>query len=219
MQSYNFLSKKFRSRFLHALKPLYFETLSFYGRVTGLFCRKRKQNSKKLHVGCGKNILSGFDNLDFYWWRSDRNIIQCDLRMGLPLQSNSYDYIFSEHTLEHLMPNDALQMLSECYRVLRPGGTLRLVVPDLDKYVKFATGEPSHETFNRYQNSCEAFWHLTQNNMHLSVWNFEMLNFILHKAEFSSVRSCEFNGSSAKELQVDTESRMWESLYVEASKV
>jgi len=54
-----------------------------------------------------------------------------DVRYPLPFDSNTFGYIYSSHVIEHLELDVCKLLLKECYRVLRPGGTLRLVVPDL----------------------------------------------------------------------------------------
>lgn len=54
-----------------------------------------------------------------------------DVTKGIPHSSESVDMIYSSHMLEHLRPGQAQFVLDDCYRVLKPGGVLRLVVPDL----------------------------------------------------------------------------------------
>jgi predicted SAM-dependent methyltransferase len=56
-----------------------------------------------------------------------------DLTKGIPHPSNSVDMIYSSHMLEHLRPSQAQFVLDDCHRVLKPGGVLRLVVPDLNE--------------------------------------------------------------------------------------
>ena len=59
-----------------------------------------------------------------------------DLTKGIPHPNDSVDVVYSSHMLEHLPPQQADSLLSEVYRVLKPGGTLRLVVPDLASAVR-----------------------------------------------------------------------------------
>jgi SAM-dependent methyltransferase len=54
-----------------------------------------------------------------------------DLTRALPFPDNSISAIYGAHILEHLYRAEAQNLLGECHRVLRPGGVLRLVVPDL----------------------------------------------------------------------------------------
>ena len=58
-----------------------------------------------------------------------------DLRRGIPYPSSSVDAVYHSHFLEHLDRNSAPSFLSEIYRVLKPGGVQRIVVPDLAKLV------------------------------------------------------------------------------------
>ncbi|MGA2777765.1 MAG: glycosyltransferase [Steroidobacteraceae bacterium] len=83
---------------------------------------------KKLNLGCGPHIIGGWDNLDL---QPGAGGIVCDLSKALPYADDSVDCIFSEHFLEHLTRKDALSLLSECKRVLKPLGRIRLSTPDM----------------------------------------------------------------------------------------
>jgi SAM-dependent methyltransferase len=61
-----------------------------------------------------------------------RQVGYLDVRKRFPYPDNSFDNIFSAHMLEHLRPKDARHCLAETLRVLRPGGVVRITVPDLD---------------------------------------------------------------------------------------
>ena len=45
---------------------------------------------------------------------------------------NNFDFVCSEHFLEHLFIDEALELLKECHRILKPGGVVRIVTPDAD---------------------------------------------------------------------------------------
>lgn len=83
-----------------------------------------------LNVGCGRCIHADWTNIDMV--SHAPGVIQHDLRSGLPFDDASFDGVYSSHVLEHLTPDSANAMLVECKRVLRVGGTLRIVVPDLE---------------------------------------------------------------------------------------
>ena len=59
-------------------------------------------------------------------------VIAHDIRNGLPFGDNSFSAVYHSHVLEHLRRSAAPAFLRECYRVLAPGGILRVVVPDLE---------------------------------------------------------------------------------------
>jgi SAM-dependent methyltransferase len=59
-------------------------------------------------------------------------VLFTDLRDGIPYPDESFDVVYHSNFLEHLDRSDAEEMLRECRRVLRSGGLLRVVVPDLE---------------------------------------------------------------------------------------
>jgi len=65
----------------------------------------------------------------------DPDIIRWNLANGIPFPDNSFDVVYHSHFLEHIDPPSARKFLLECHRVLKPGGTLRVVVPDLELLV------------------------------------------------------------------------------------
>lgn len=62
-------------------------------------------------------------------------IILHDCRRGIPQPDDSVDFLYTSHLLEHLRRHETIRLLRECRRVLKPGGTIRIVVPDLEKLV------------------------------------------------------------------------------------
>jgi len=62
------------------------------------------------------------------WPKSTRTT---DLTKGIPHGDGTVDVVYSSHMLEHIARDQAEFVLRECHRVLKPGGTLRVVVPDL----------------------------------------------------------------------------------------
>ena len=83
-----------------------------------------------LNFGCGSALHPEWINLDSSAAAPD--VVVHDLRRGLPFPSNSFDAAYGSHVLEHLEPDAASRLLRECHRILRPGGILRIVVPDLE---------------------------------------------------------------------------------------
>jgi SAM-dependent methyltransferase len=88
---------------------------------------------RRLNWGCGNHPEPG-------WINSDRKSgpgidICCDIRDGLPVPDASLDYVVSIHALPEVPYEDLVPTLVELRRVLRPGGTLRLALPNLDNAV------------------------------------------------------------------------------------
>jgi predicted SAM-dependent methyltransferase len=119
-------------------------------------------NMKLLNLGCGHISPDGWTNVDGSnraWLASklpwlDRfltrlNVIDstefskatvhADLTKRFPWQDNTIDGIYMGEILEHFTKDDGEEVLRECYRVLKPGGTLRVRVPDFvefcEKYI------------------------------------------------------------------------------------
>jgi SAM-dependent methyltransferase len=59
------------------------------------------------------------------------NVLRLNLRKQLPFEDRSFTAIYSSHTFEHLYHNEAVTLARECYRIMKPGGICRIVVPDL----------------------------------------------------------------------------------------
>jgi len=68
-------------------------------------------------------------------WAWPRDTRVHDVTQGIPHATGSVDAIYSSHMLEHLTREQARLVVRECHRVLKAGGSLRLVVPDLEVLV------------------------------------------------------------------------------------
>lgn len=84
---------------------------------------------RKLHLACGPVHLKGWLNVDIMW-RPGVNFLW-NLRWRMPFRRESVGYIYHEHYIEHLTPKQAVRFLSDCHRVLAPGGVLRIATPSL----------------------------------------------------------------------------------------
>jgi len=84
---------------------------------------------RHLHLGCGPKYLPGFLNIDGNLF--NKIDLWLDVRNGLPFPSNTVDSIYSTHMFEHFYPDELQLLLRECLRVLKPGGGIRLIVPNL----------------------------------------------------------------------------------------
>jgi len=87
-----------------------------------------------LNFGCGGTYHSDWINLDAVPVSPD--VIGHDLTRELPFADERFDAVYGSHVLEHLEPKDAMRLLVDCFRVLKPGGIVRVVVPDLEGMVR-----------------------------------------------------------------------------------
>lgn len=59
-----------------------------------------------------------------------------DIRKKFPYANNSIDYIYCSQVIEHLQKYDLNKFIEECLRILKPGGLIRILTPDLEKIIK-----------------------------------------------------------------------------------
>lgn len=83
--------------------------------------------SRKLQLGSGEHILEGWLNTDI---RPLQDVVYLDVTRQFNFEDGSFDYVFSEHLIEHIPFSMGMHMLRECFRVLRPSGRLRIATPD-----------------------------------------------------------------------------------------
>jgi len=103
-----------------------------------------RNDERKLHLGTGPDY-----KLDDRWLASDlnphydRGIVYLDASQRLPFGDAIFEYVFSEHLIEHLTYPQGEGMLRECYRVLKPGGRIRVGTPDLRVIIGLFAESPS----------------------------------------------------------------------------
>ena len=118
--------------------PLVQSALSNRAKVRAYFGKKHQlpliqaylatPGVKKLQLGASSNVLDGWLNSDL---EPRAGCIYLDVTTKFPLPDNTFDYVYSEHMIEHVPYQNGLFMIRECARVLKPGGTIRLVTPDM----------------------------------------------------------------------------------------
>ena len=102
--------------------------------------RRRVRALRHAH-GLSLNLGAGFHQRDG-WTPVDLMVdppggIRWDMRWGLPVESGSVRRIHCEHFFEHLrFPDEVVPALADCFRVLEPGGELRIIVPDAARYIR-----------------------------------------------------------------------------------
>jgi predicted SAM-dependent methyltransferase len=82
-----------------------------------------------LNIGCGNFFFREWTNIDL---APAKGVDAFDIRRPLPYPAGTFDAVYSSHVLEHLTPADGKSLLQEKWRVLKPGGICRVVVPDLE---------------------------------------------------------------------------------------
>ena len=97
---------------------------------------------KLLNLGCGSRYHPDWINIDF--GSNNKDVLAYDLLKGIPYRDNIFDVVYHSHLIEHLPKEQTTNFINECYRVLKPGGIIRLATPNLEKivsnYTKYLKG-------------------------------------------------------------------------------
>jgi predicted SAM-dependent methyltransferase len=98
---------------------------------------------RKLQLGTSHNPLPGWLNTDVVPESAD--VTYLDATRTFPFADNVFDYIACEHMIEHIDHPGALVMLAESFRILKPGGRIRIATPNLRVIVGLCAAEPTAE--------------------------------------------------------------------------
>jgi SAM-dependent methyltransferase len=106
-----------------------FQVWKFWGLI-----RRRESRLVRLRLGCGQVRLDGCMGTDICPCRNGAHVVR-DLARGIPRADETVDFIFSEGFIEHLTLREGTRLLSDCYRVLKPGGVITIQTPDFRRLV------------------------------------------------------------------------------------
>jgi SAM-dependent methyltransferase len=174
----------------------------------------------RLHWGCGDKAAPGWINVDREPF--DGVDLRGDIRRGLPLPDGCLDYAVSIHALQDLAWKDIAAALAELRRVIKPGGVLRLGLPDMDRAIA------------AYQRGDAGYFHVPDSDatavgaklVAQLVWygstrtpfNAEFARESLERAGFRDVHLCAFRETASMHADiVELDNRERESFFIEAT--
>jgi predicted SAM-dependent methyltransferase len=188
--------------------------------------RLAAQSGLKINFGCGPDIRTGWVNVDHNKGADYR----FDLRRSIPLPDGCCALAYSEHFLEHLEYPDALHFISECYRLLQPGGQFSVGVPDATPYMQaYMNGDADGLFSTDPQSSGRPAWCVTpmehvnyhfrlddngrlDGHGHRYAYDFETLSKRIAECGFINVRRRGFDPA------LDNAERALGTLYIDADK-
>lgn len=193
--------------------------------------RRRCSGLRYLNVGCGRNTHPDFVNLDYAW---NRGIDVCwDITKPLPFEAGRFNGIFTEHCLEHVSFDECVAVFADFKRLLAPGGTLRLLLPDagkyLDLYQRYQAGERVEFPYidasaeqDLAEDSRFGFTPMMAVNRifrgygHRFAYDVETVTAMLRHCGFHSIERRGFREGADEHLLIDSEMRWPQSFCVEA---
>lgn len=170
-----------------------------------------------LQLGTGHNALPGWLNTDVQVFRRG-HVEFLDATRPFPLPDAAFDYVYSEHQIEHVPLQAGERMIAECLRVLRPGGVVRIATPDLERIAALAAPELDQEQRHyviyisrmlglpgpdatRVINSMFRAFGPDAETGHQFIWSYPFMAATLRAAGFTDVRRCEVGESAHDALR------------------
>ena len=176
---------------------------------------------KKLHLGCGPKILKDFINIDI------ENLKGVDIVTSIydlkDFADDEVDLIYASHVLEHVPRYKTFDTLLEWNRVLKPGGKIRIGVPDFDSTVKVYLRDGDYENLlNWIYGGGEV-----ETNVHYRQFTFSGLKTLLIESGFKRVAKYDWRDTEHSDVDdftkaynphMDFENGIHMSLNLEAIK-
>lgn len=189
--------------------------------------RLRSLRGVYANVASAGYLLDGFIHLDLFGGAPE--VIRWDCSRSLPFADEACKGIRAEHFVEHIEPREDLpRFLRDCRRALEPGGVLRIIVPDVERYLRAYAGgggdgfaelgwkEPLPDDLPTRMDVVNHAFH--QWHEHRWGYDFETLEHRLRRAGFSRVEKKRFGESLDPKLAQDLPGHAPYSLYVDAVK-
>lgn len=178
----------------------------------------------KIHYACGRNVLDGWVNTDYFDTHSypmgevppeiAGKVFHVDLAQRHPFPDNSFQYAYSEDFIEHLLLKDAITFLFEVRRCLKPGGVFRISTPGFNGVFD------RHYVGREFEQLATEHYQCFDRWGHLNLFNHETLRIAAHAAGFSRYQERIYGRSDYSELTgLDTRSEQVEfNIYAELTK-
>jgi predicted SAM-dependent methyltransferase len=181
-----------------------------------------------LNIGCGPFGQEGWVNVDLMKLKNVS--FTFDSRRKLPFKNQTVDRIRVEHFFEHLDKNfEVPSFLEECKRVMKVGAVLRVIVPDVEKFITAYyendstlwtnLGYDTKKLPERFDTKIAILNHIfRQDGEHKYAYDFEALSFVLQVHGFRNITQQQYGHSLDEKLTDDQANHSKHSLYIDCIK-
>lgn len=198
-----------------------------------------KRGVTQLHVGCGLVFLKGWLNILYEPKQEYGRVEEIEGTLQLnynllkrwPINDSSISFIAGSHFIEHLDLNHGIRFLKESFRVMKPGGVIRLSCPDLEIYARNYVEKNVDFFENKFIREWCAFSQAEtageilaakaydSGGAHKWFYDFDSLAHILEVAGFKDIKRCtRLEGKMPGLEALELPERELETVYVEAMK-
>lgn len=172
----------------------------------------------------------GWINIDFlpledYASRMSYRFMRYDIRQPIPAPDNGTSLILISHLLDQLDEREAIAFLEECWRMLTPGGVIRIAVPDSEKLMRMYA-ENTLSYFDELNDDLAGMTDQASKLFNLlscgrqCCYDQASLSSLMHKVGFSRIQKMPFGKSRSIQMQSETVDTLPDlSLYLEADKM
>lgn len=194
-----------------------------------------KHTVRKLQLGSGLKLMAG-------WLNTDCSLVfksPCflDVTRPFPIEDAQFDYVFTEHLIEHLTFKEGQNLLRESFRVLKPGGKIRVACPDMEKLTSLYQ-EPKTPAQQHYikhyvdssladigiYNECFVINNFVRNWGHKFIYDEQTMRLAMERVGFKNAVRCEVCVSTDPVYQnleshePGYEAKVFETIVMEARK-
>lgn len=145
-----------------------------------------------LNIGSAQYHIEGFIDLDlpsdWYDKKRTRDFVAYDIRNDkIPYNDSSVSNIYCSHVIEHLEDKPVDFFIQNCFRVLKPGGVLRLACPDANFLWNVSQFENDYWNFMQYwfddgnNSNAESFSMVTKEDQLIRALATEKCQYYIHK--------------------------------------
>lgn len=176
--------------------------------------RVRRGGEVRLHIACGRMYKPGWTNIDLAPVKVD---IPWNLKRGIPFADGAVDAIVHEHFLEHVPLHVGFAITQACLRALRPGGVLRIGVPDAGACLASYSGLTGDDWARSAATPMVSVLRPFYEHGHAAMYDGQTLVAMCRAAGFAEAQRSK-SGGGRWGASADTPERASGTLYVEAVK-